>query len=243
MPLGNYNFSENCVLADKFGVCSNLTLIHKFFVMAIAKNIDEYIAAFTPAIQKLLQQMRKTIQKAAPKAEETINYGIPTFTLNGNLVHFAGYKNHIGFYPAPSGILAFKKELSVYAGAKGSVQFPVDKPLPLDLVKQIVQFRVAENIEKANRKKVAKASTKALSNARKSTLQATALKEKTSYENNFLFTLGAPAKRALQNKGIQTLQKLSAFTEKEILQLHGIGPSSIPKLKSALQSEGLSFKK
>jgi uncharacterized protein YdhG (YjbR/CyaY superfamily) len=123
-----------------------------------AKNIDEYIAGFPKEIQKLLQQMRKTIKKAAPNAEETINYGIPTFTLNGNLVHFAAYKNHVGFYPAASGIEAFKKELSVYAGAKGSVQFPLDKPLPLDLVSEIVAFRVAENIEKAQHKKTKRSS-------------------------------------------------------------------------------------
>ena len=117
-----------------------------------AKNIDEYISAFPDNVQKRLQDIRTTIQKAAPDAEETINYAIPTFTLNGNLVHFAGFKNHIGFYPAPSGIEAFKKELSVYEGAKGSVQFPLDKPLPLGLVTKIVKFRVKENLEKASAK-------------------------------------------------------------------------------------------
>ncbi|MGN6214579.1 iron chaperone [Parafilimonas sp.] len=120
--------------------------------MTVANNTDEYISAFPNNVQKLLKQMRSTIKKAAPQAAETISYGIPTFTLNGNLVHFAGYKNHIGFYPAPSGIEAFKKELSVYAGAKGSVQFPLDKPLPLELITKIVAFRVAENMEKALRK-------------------------------------------------------------------------------------------
>ncbi|MBA2421832.1 MAG: DUF1801 domain-containing protein, partial [Chitinophagales bacterium] len=92
---------------------------------------------------------RVIIRKAAPKAEETINYAMPTFTLNGNLVHFAAYKNHIGFYPTPSGIDAFKKELSLYKGAKGSVQFPIDKPLPWALITKIVKFRVKENLEKA----------------------------------------------------------------------------------------------
>lgn len=121
------------------------------------KNIDSYIAGFPEEVQSLLEEMRATISKAAPMAEETINYGMPTFTLKGNLVHFAGYKNHIGFYPAPSGIEAFKKELSVYKGAKGSVQFPLDKKLPLGLVTKIVKFRVKENIalaaEKAKKKK------------------------------------------------------------------------------------------
>lgn len=112
-------------------------------------GLNKYIASFPAATQVLLEEMRETIKKAAPKAEETISYGIPTFKLNGNLVHFAGYKNHIGFYPAPSGIKVFQKELSVYAGAKGSVQFPVDKPLPLTLVAKIVKYRVKENEAKA----------------------------------------------------------------------------------------------
>lgn len=112
-------------------------------------SIDNYIADFPEETRQILQQVRLTVSKAAPKAEETINYGIPTFTLNGNLVHFAGYKSHIGFYPAPSGIEAFKNELSVYKGAKGSVQFPLDKPMPLALITKIVKFRVKENLEKA----------------------------------------------------------------------------------------------
>lgn len=116
-------------------------------------SIDEYIAGFPKDIQELLEKLRVTIRKAAPGAEETINYAIPTFTLKGNLVHFAAFKNHIGFYPAPSGIEAFKKELSVYEGAKGSIKFPIDKPLPLALVSQIVKFRVKENEEKIPRQK------------------------------------------------------------------------------------------
>ena len=113
-----------------------------------AKNIDEYIAQFAPDIQKRLEQMRATIRKAAPEAEEAISYAMPTFKLNGNLVHFAGYKNHLGFYPAPDGIDAFKKELSKFKGAKGSVQFPHDEPLPLALVTKIVKFRAKQNNEK-----------------------------------------------------------------------------------------------
>ena len=118
-----------------------------------AETIDEYIAGFPVNIQKLLKEMRATIQKAAPKAEEAIKYAMPTFVLNGNLVHFAAFKNHIGFYPAPQGIEEFKKELSKYKGAKGSVQFPLDEPLPLSLVTRIVKFRVAKNLEKMKSKK------------------------------------------------------------------------------------------
>ena len=116
-------------------------------------NIDDYIADFPADIQKLLEQVRGTVKKAAPDAYETIKYAIPTFALNGNLVHFAAFKNHIGFYPAPTGSEAFKKELSIYKSGKGSVQFPLDKPMPLDLITKIVKYRVAENLKKAKIKK------------------------------------------------------------------------------------------
>ena len=113
-----------------------------------AENIDAYIAGFPEDIQKRLESMRATIRKAAPEAEEDIKYAIPTFTLNGNLVHFAAFKNHIGFYPAPTGIEAFKKETAPYEAGKGSLQFPLDKPLPLALVTKIVKYRVKENLKK-----------------------------------------------------------------------------------------------
>jgi uncharacterized protein YdhG (YjbR/CyaY superfamily) len=122
-----------------------------------SNGIDEYIAGFPESVQARLREMRATIRDAAPEATETINYGSPTFQLHGNLVHFAAFKNHIGFYPTPSGIEAFQDELSFYKGAKGSVQFPLDQPLPLDLVRQIVQFRVAENQAKAAAKSKKKA--------------------------------------------------------------------------------------
>ncbi len=107
------------------------------------KNIDEYIAGFPRDVQKILKQIRTTIKKVAPDAEEAIKYRIPTFVLNGNLVHFAAFKNHIGFYPTPSGIDAFKDELSRYESAKGSVsvQFPIDEPMQLSLIEEIVKFR------------------------------------------------------------------------------------------------------
>lgn len=117
------------------------------------QSVDEYIAAFPNDTQKLLEEIRSVIKKAAPEAEETINYAMPTFKLHGNLVHFAAYKNHIGFYPAPNGIDAFKDELSAYKGAKGSVQFPLNQPMPLDLISRIVKFRVKENLEKEAKKK------------------------------------------------------------------------------------------
>ncbi len=112
-------------------------------------SIDQYIATFPEATQKILQELRETIKASAPGAEEKISYQMPTFALKGNLVHFAAYKKHIGFYPAPSGIQAFKHELSIYEGAKGSVKFPIEKPLPLELISRIVKFRVAENLKNA----------------------------------------------------------------------------------------------
>jgi uncharacterized protein YdhG (YjbR/CyaY superfamily) len=108
-------------------------------------TIDDYIKTFPIDVQNILEKMRLTIRKAAPEAVEAISYQMPTFKLNGqNLVHFAAFKNHIGFYPIPSGIEAFRRELSPYKQGKGSVQFPVDKPIPYDLVEEIVRFRVKE---------------------------------------------------------------------------------------------------
>jgi uncharacterized protein YdhG (YjbR/CyaY superfamily) len=112
-------------------------------------TIDEYILGFPPHIQEILQKIRQIIRAAAPQAQETINYQMPTFTLEGNLVHFAAYQNHIGFYPIPSGIEAFKDELSAYKSGKGSAQFPLDQPIPYDLIRRIVEFRVKENQDKA----------------------------------------------------------------------------------------------
>jgi uncharacterized protein YdhG (YjbR/CyaY superfamily) len=112
-------------------------------------SIDEYIATFPEEIQNKLEEVRATIKTAAPEAKEKISYQIPTFTLYGNLVHFAAYKNHIGFYPTSSGVQAFKHELSQYETSKGAIQFPLDKPLPLDLISKITKYRVAENLKKA----------------------------------------------------------------------------------------------
>jgi uncharacterized protein YdhG (YjbR/CyaY superfamily) len=107
-------------------------------------NIDEYINMFFGDIKKNLQQLRETIKGVVPEAEEVISYGMPAFKLNKVLIYFAAYKNHIGFYPTPSAIIKFKKELTAYKTSKGAIQFPLDKPIPLDLVKRITQFRVEE---------------------------------------------------------------------------------------------------
>jgi uncharacterized protein YdhG (YjbR/CyaY superfamily) len=118
----------------------------------IPQDIDDYVGRFPKEVRQLLTQMRRTTRRAAPKAKEKISYGIPAFTLNGNLVYFAAFKNHIGFYPGAAAVAAFKRELSVYKGAKGSVQFPLDQPLPLALVARIVKFRVKQDSGRKKKK-------------------------------------------------------------------------------------------
>lgn len=115
------------------------------------KTINQYIKLFPKETREKLNELRLAIKKSAPQAEEKISYQMPTFYLHGNLVHFAGYKNHIGFYPTPSGIKAFAKELKEYQSSKGAVQFPLDEKLPLTLIKKIVKYRVKENLAKLNK--------------------------------------------------------------------------------------------
>lgn len=115
-------------------------------------TVDEYILQFPIEVQEILKELRRLVKEVAPEAEEKISYQMPTYYLNGNLVHFAAFKNHIGLYPTPTGIEAFKEDLSKYKGAKGSVQFPFNKPIPFDLIRKIVEFRVNESKEKALKK-------------------------------------------------------------------------------------------
>lgn len=118
-----------------------------------ARTMDEYIAEFPPETRRVLEEMRALIRAEAPGATETISYAIPTFDLNGHLVHFAAFERHIGFYPTSSGIEAFEEELKPYKHARGSVQFPLDRPLPRELIRRIVRFRVGENSGKGARSK------------------------------------------------------------------------------------------
>jgi uncharacterized protein YdhG (YjbR/CyaY superfamily) len=117
----------------------------------IPKSIDDHISQFPPETRRLLQQVRETIKAVAPEAIETISYGIPTFQLHGNLVHFAGYAQHIGFYPGSSGIREFAGKLTAYKTSKGTVQFPLDKPIPFDLIRRITEFRLEENLKKVKK--------------------------------------------------------------------------------------------
>ena len=180
--------------------------------MKIAKrvNVRDYIASFPENVQKVLEQIRVAIKEAAPAAQEIISYGMPAFKYKGSvIIYFAGYKNHIGVYATPSGHAAFAKELSIYKQGKGSVQFPLDKPVPLNLISRIVKFKVKQRDEE---------------------------------QKDFLPQLSAPARRALQNSGIKTLQQLAKHTEAEILEFHGIGKTAIPKLQKILKEKGLTFK-
>lgn len=116
------------------------------------RDVDSYIAGFPADVRALLETLRKTIRKAAPAAEESISYMMPAYKKDGPLVYFGGFKNHVGFFPTPSGVAAFSKELEGYTVSKGTIQFPLDKPLPTKLITQIVQFRLAENEAKARAK-------------------------------------------------------------------------------------------
>lgn len=197
------------------------------------QSIDEYIASFPDGVQAILQQIRTTIQQAAPEAEETISYQMPTFKLHGNLVHFAGYKQHIGLYPTPSGIEQFKEELANYKGAKGSVQFPLDQPMPLDLIRRVTEFRVQENQAKAE--------------AKQSKKKASSKSKKSGQENDAQSALewpkgvAKPAQRALAAAGYASVEELTTTTEAELAALHGMGPKALKILSEALHAKGLSF--
>ncbi len=249
------------------------------------KTIDQYIKSFPKDMQVTLQSMRMTINKAIPGAEEAIRYGMPTFRLNDeNLVHFAGYKTHIGFYPAPSAIVKFEKELSGYSTSKGCVRFPVNKQPPLALIGKITKFRLKESVKKAPKKSPSgnythyhadgsmwakgkltgktmdgywewfrKDGTKMRSgtfdkgiqrgtwttyDSKGKAYKVTEMKLTSVFEK-----ISAPATRALENAKIKNLKDLSKWTEKELMSLHGIGPSAIPVLRKALKESKLSFKK
>ncbi|MEZ4712710.1 MAG: DUF1801 domain-containing protein [Caldilineaceae bacterium] len=194
--------------------------------------IDEYIAGQPPEIQQILQQIRQTIQQAAPEAAEAISYQLPTFKLQGNLVHFGAFKKHIGFYPAPSGLEQFKAELAAYKGAKGSVQFPLDQPMPLDLIRRITEFRVGENLAKATAKKSKPQRPQGPTTATASPQQTVG-----QWPNG----VAAPAQRALAAAGYTSLEQLAAVTETELLDMHGMGPKALGVLRAALQAQGLAF--
>lgn len=205
--------------------------------------VDLYIAQFPRDIQFQLQKLREIIKKAAPNATEIISYKMPAYKLHECLVYFAGYKNHIGFYPTGQGIAAFEIEFLNYKFSKGAVQFPIDEPLPKDLIKRIVEYRTTAAIAKHENKKVLKTCKKGHQFYKSSDCKSCPICEAENKPNDgFMANISAPASRALVNQKIKNLTDLAQYTEKQILALHGIGPSVIPKLKVALKDLGLSFK-
>jgi predicted RecB family nuclease len=176
-----------------------------------------------------------------------MNYGIPTFKLEGNLVHYAAYKHHIGFYPDAAGIAHFEKDFVNYKSSKGAVQFPIDEEMPWDLIKRIVEYRIQQNLEKADLKKKPKSTNKTCKNGHPFTKTSECpvcpiCAKESKPKSGFMSTLAAPARRALENAGIKTIKQLAKYSETDILTLHGMGKSSIPKLKDALTEAGLQFK-
>lgn len=196
-----------------------------------AQTVDEYIVNYPSEVQKMLQTLRDLIQRLAPDAQEIISYQMPAYKLHGSLVYFAAFKNHIGFYPTASGIETFKHKLSNYTYAKGSVQFPLDKPLPLDLIAEIVTFRVEENLQKAKRKMKQK---KSLNKTKK-------VKDSKAVVQEQFPKIAKPALRALENAGLRQLDDLTGISEGELSKLHGMGPKAITILRQALAKKDLSF--
>jgi uncharacterized protein YdhG (YjbR/CyaY superfamily) len=206
-------------------------------------TIESYIGTFPQSTQEVLWKIHHFIKELVPEAEVLVSYGIPTFKLHGNLVHYGGYKNHIGFYPGPSGIEKFKEQLCAFKGAKGSVQFPLNEEIPFALIEEIVKFRVEENIAKATTKKAMKVCAQGHKYYKTSDCPTCPICEDIRKpEDTFLSKFSGPARRALENIGITSPLALSRFTKKAILQLHGMGPASLPKLEKALSEAGLSWK-
>jgi len=205
--------------------------------------VDLYIAEFPANVQQQLQILRKIILETVPNAEEIISYKMPAYKVHECLVYFAGYKNHVGFYPTGSGIAAFEHELGNYKYSKGAVQFPIDKELPRDLIVSMVEYRLASAIAKHESKRVLKTCKNGHQFYKSSDCKSCPICEAENKPNDgFMAGISAPVRRALVSKNINTLTDLAQYTEKEILDLHGIGPTAIPKLKSALKDARLSFR-
>lgn len=206
-------------------------------------EVDQYISKFSGETNKRMRQIRKTILSVSKDITEGIGYGMPAYKLSGKpLVYFAGYAHHIGFYATPTGHLEFARELSQYKQGKGSVQFPLDQPLPIDLIRRIVVFRlveVGEQVAKTNQRTCPAGHVFVKSSNCPTCPECERLKKS---ESGFLSELVAPARRALQNAGIDSAKKLARLSEKEVLSLHGIGKTSLPVIHSMLKREGLKLR-
>ncbi len=196
--------------------------------MKKVKSHSEYISGFPPQVQRKLKQMRALIRKEVPSAIESISYGIAGFSLDGPLVYIGGFKDHVSFFPTSSGVEAFKGELSRYKTSAGTIQFPLDEDLPLDLLRRIVRFRLSENRHKKTGRSLCDKKWVA-------EIDDSKLAEE-------LRVLVKPAQRALIHAKLYTLEKISRKSEAELLQLHGLGPSSIPVLSKLLLAKKLAFR-
>lgn len=192
--------------------------------------IDEYIAGQPSDIQTILQQIRQIIRQAAPDAEEVISYQMPAFRQHGILVFFAAFKAHIGLYPPVAGDDELVRAAAFYAGPKGNLRFPLDQPIPYDLIGRIVRFRVAENLAKAAAKQ-----------SKKKSMSKKAKTAPNQVADIWPNGVAAPAQRALAAAGYTSLEQLAAVTETELLDMHGMGPKALGVLRAALQAQGLAF--
>lgn len=186
--------------------------------MTNATTIDEFLKELSPAVRKKLTQIRKAARKLAPEAEELIRYGMPTFRLGRNILHFNAYDGHIGFYPGPGGIDAYSEACHPYRTGKGTLQFSPEGKLPMKLIEDIIRFRVAEERMRLGTKSP---------------------RQKSSPWS----ALPAPAQRALEKEKIRTPQQLAMWSKNELLDLHGLGPGSIPVLQKILRAHRLKMKK
>jgi uncharacterized protein YdhG (YjbR/CyaY superfamily) len=195
-----------------------------------------YINNCPPQSQEKLHQLRAFIRNVIPEAEEVISYKMPAYKYHGMLVYFAGYEKHIGFYPTGSGIKHFEAMLSDYKFSKGTIQFKLDQELPFDLIEQIIAFRVAENLNKAQKKKLHTCVNGHNFKKSRECRTCPICKEETKLANPFLEKFSAPARRALEKEGITTLEKLAFYKPEQLLQLHGFGPSSLKVIDELLNT-------
>lgn len=208
-------------------------------------SIDAFIASAPPESREKMKQLRSLLKRLAPQAEETIAYGIPTLKLNGNLVHFSGYKSHLGFYPGADGIEHFHKEISGYKSAKGSVQFPLNEPLPVQLITEILKFRIAQQMAKT---KVPKSKERVCKNGHvfiKTSDCPTCPKceQMKKPAQGLLASVSAPARRALEAAGIHQVKDLRRFSESDVMALHGIGRKVMLIIREIMSDAGIDFKK
>lgn len=213
-------------------------------------EIESYISGHPVSVQQILREIRQLIMEIVPEAEEVFAYQMPGYRTFGKpLVYFAAFKNHIGFYATPTGHTAFKAELAQYKQGKGSVQFPLNEPIPYSLIEKIVRFRKEENQADFEKKKAALLKKKTRFCEKGHVFYKSSdcpvcpqCENLTRTSTDFFSALAAPARRALLNEGIHHPKQLSRYSEKEILKLHGLGKSSLPILKSILLDHGLTFK-